>query len=161
MPRRARAARPSPPRSIGSKPRATARFWAKDVDGVDAAHRHGHAGHTHRVPQRFLRSDDTGLHRLSRAPHALHPEDRHAALCGDGNDVLLEAPVAVAPSKQFSGISHRESKRETHAREHRQVDVGVLVTRKTDEAHLPLLLRLLERLDDAVLREVQRGIVVL
>jgi len=67
--------------------------------------------------------------------------------------LLLEAPIGAveAVERHLYGVER------VVVREHLQVDRWALVPREADEADRALLLRLIERLDDAALREVELG----
>ena len=114
-------------------------------------------GEVHRVVQALHRGDGLALEDDARA-HRLHAEHADALLHEHGEHHLLEAAVVRVHhvERHLHGVEGELVL--VGGLEHREVDVGILVTGEADEAQLACLLGLHERLDAAARGEGARGI---
>ena len=127
----------------------------EDFHGIDAADGRGN-GQTHGVRKGFGGGECAVRYGLARTPHALHSEDRDAALIGDGQDAVFKAAKARIQwiernLDNIEGIA---------ASEHLQIDRRVLVSVESDEADLSLLLCFGKGFENTIVRVDQFGVIV-
>ena len=127
----------------------------EDSHGIDAADGSGD-GQAHGVGERFGRCECALRDDLARPAHALHSQDRDAALIGDGQDVVFKAAEARVQWIE----SHLDNIESIAAVEHLQIDRGVLVSVESHEADLPLLLCPGKGFENTIARVDQFGVIV-
>jgi len=127
----------------------------EDFHGIDAADGSGD-GQTHGVGKRFGRCECTIRDDLARPAHALHSQDRDAALIGDRQDVVFKA----AETRVQWIERHLDNIESIAAVEHLQIDRGVLVSVEAHETDLPLLLCPGKGLENTFARVDQFGVIV-
>lgn len=123
--------------------------------GIDSTDGRGD-GQAHGVGKRFGGGECALRDTLTRTAHALHSHGCDASLIDDGQDIVFKAAEA-----RVQGIKRHLDNIESMAPgEHLQVDRRVLVSVKSHETDLSLLLCLGEGFENTVVRVDQLGVIV-
>jgi PAS domain S-box-containing protein len=123
--------------------------------GIDSTDGRGD-GQAHGVGKRFGGGECALRDTLARTAHALHSHGCDASLIDDGQDIVFKTAEA-----RVQGIKrHLDNIESIAPGEHLQVDRRVLVSVKSHEADLSLLLCLGEGFENTVVRVDQLGVIV-